>query len=257
MLQPSHPSGARARLIGGAWGLGLLLGGCNTAFGIDQLSYDGDGGAAPLPEHCSNGLRDQDQGEVDVDCGGPCPPCAIGARCSGPQDCASGFCPAQDGVCCDAPCDLTCEACLHSKTGGPDGVCDFVATALDPDPDHECTASAPATCGLSGGGCLPTLTACEMWSTQTLCSPTSCANGVAYGDGFCDGLGHCLAGTATNCFPYLCGAISCLLSCTASTECDPSYYCASPTCTPKLGTGAACTGGEQCLSGSCSAGYCL
>ncbi|MEM6290346.1 MAG: hypothetical protein AAGA54_03745 [Myxococcota bacterium] len=47
------------------------------------------------PDACRNGSLDP--GEVDTDCGGPCPACAAGAQCFAPADCTSGSC--LDGAC--------------------------------------------------------------------------------------------------------------------------------------------------------------
>ena len=61
-----------------------------------------------------------------------------GDGCTSGTECASGFCPGDDGVCCDGACDGDCEACLGSKTGGPNGTCAFVTNNTDP--DMECGA---------------------------------------------------------------------------------------------------------------------
>jgi hypothetical protein len=47
---------------------------------------------------CDDDTRNAD--EVDVDCGGSCNPCALGAQCGADTDCASGFC---DGALCADP----------------------------------------------------------------------------------------------------------------------------------------------------------
>ncbi|MCB9734190.1 MAG: hypothetical protein H6745_16460 [Deltaproteobacteria bacterium] len=56
---------------------------------------------------CSDSARNQ--GESDVDCGGPCDPCALGATCGGSADCATGLC--ADGLCANAA--PTCENALR------------------------------------------------------------------------------------------------------------------------------------------------
>jgi hypothetical protein len=48
---------------------------------------------------CADGVRNQ--GESDVDCGGPCTPCATRKTCNTWQDCQSGMC--QGGVCTTGP----------------------------------------------------------------------------------------------------------------------------------------------------------
>lgn len=44
---------------------------------------------------CSDGIRNGD--ETGIDCGGSCPPCAVGQACTKRADCASALC--VDGVC--------------------------------------------------------------------------------------------------------------------------------------------------------------
>ncbi|MCK4491510.1 MAG: hypothetical protein KAU03_02725, partial [Candidatus Altiarchaeales archaeon] len=69
-------------------------------------------------ESCSDGVRNQD--ETDVDCGGSCPPCGDGGNCSVDGDCVGGWCyngtcrtstcsdgiwgPGEEGVDCGGPC---------------------------------------------------------------------------------------------------------------------------------------------------------
>lgn len=65
----------------------------------------------------------------------------LGEPCTYDRQCASGFCNAQDSVCCDKSCDSTCEACVASKTGGSDGFCSYILAGTDPDdecPGGEC-----------------------------------------------------------------------------------------------------------------------
>jgi len=69
-----------------------------------------------------------------------------GEPCTGANECLSGSCPGDDGVCCDSPCTALCQACLQSKTGSPDGICDDVTAGTDP--DDECPG--PGSCNGSG-----------------------------------------------------------------------------------------------------------
>jgi hypothetical protein len=69
-------------------------------------------------------------------CGGPKDdgePCNVGAEC------ASGNCPPDDHVCCDAACTGTCESCLGAGTCGNDGTCAAVVAGTDP--DAECSGN--------------------------------------------------------------------------------------------------------------------
>jgi len=55
---------------------------------------------------CQNNITDPDNGETDVDCGGPyCDPCTDGANCSLDSDCASGYyCSESTGTCIEETC---------------------------------------------------------------------------------------------------------------------------------------------------------
>jgi len=73
--------------------------------------------------------------EVGIDCGGSCPACATGAKCSVGVDCASGVCKA--GACAPARCDdgvkngsesdvdcgKGCKPCELDRTCAADGDC--------------------------------------------------------------------------------------------------------------------------------------
>src|SRR5690606_9661399 len=53
----------------------------------------------PPAATCSDTI--QNGNESDVDCGGSCPRCLNTRRCTGPSDCASGYC--ASGVCQSCP----------------------------------------------------------------------------------------------------------------------------------------------------------
>ncbi len=55
-----------------------------------------------IPPHCGNGLMDEQEGESDVDCGGSCAPCSVGASCATGIDCKEGVC--NLGACQAATC---------------------------------------------------------------------------------------------------------------------------------------------------------
>lgn len=63
---------------------------------------------------------------------GTVPLAELGQACIQGADCATGSC--SDGVCCDVPCDGTCEVCDAT------GLC--VPRPAGSDPDHECGAPA-------------------------------------------------------------------------------------------------------------------
>ena len=103
---------------------------------------------------------------------------ALGVACAanGPADqCQSGNC--VDGVCCESACTGTCAACNFARTGVRNGQCAAVTANLDP--DNECAAQDPATCGnagvCNGNG------ACKKHPDGTACGSTCCDKGPGRG----------------------------------------------------------------------------
>ncbi|MCC6849252.1 MAG: hypothetical protein IT294_12185 [Deltaproteobacteria bacterium] len=101
---------------------------------------------------CSDGL--QNQGESDVDCGGPCAGCPPGGGCTTGADCTSGVC--ASGV-CQAP---TCS----------DGVQNQSET--DVDCGGPCAACPP------GGGCATGADCTSGVCIGNVCQAPTCSDGV-------------------------------------------------------------------------------
>ncbi|MFO0762735.1 MAG: hypothetical protein U0359_40230 [Byssovorax sp.] len=76
---------------------------------------------ACAPAKCDDGVKNQ--GEGDVDCGGPCPDkCVTGKTCSIPQDCVGGVCSA--GTCVPSCTDgLANQGESDTDCGGPCAPC--------------------------------------------------------------------------------------------------------------------------------------
>lgn len=180
---------------------------------------------------------------------------ASAAACTDSVQCASGFCPPQDGVCCDALCDNPCEACLGAKTGGADGACG--AVTINTDPDIECGTAPVTTCGANGTGCNGDKSApgCNAYPSATVCAPVACSAGEAQGVSLCDGQGTCVAPAKTSCAPYQCDGVNnvCLTTCKNNAECQNTHYCDTGTskCVVKKTNGNTCTSAGQCASGFC------
>jgi hypothetical protein len=89
---------------------------------------------------CQTSCTDNDDCDANSYCNtanGNCVPKKTnGDGCAEGAQCASGFCPTDDLVCCDAACDGTCESCLAANNGGTNGACGFVPDGDDP--DQEC-----------------------------------------------------------------------------------------------------------------------
>lgn len=119
---------------------------------------------------CTGGLACD---SVTKQCGPPKK--ANGQACDpggGGADCQSGSC--VDGFCCENSCGGTCQGCSAAKTGQSDGACAPIAGGTDP--DNECGAEAPSTCGrdgfCDGGG------ACRRHPDGTLCWSSCCTTGT-------------------------------------------------------------------------------
>jgi hypothetical protein len=101
---------------------------------------------------CTNKTRDGD--ESDVDCGGSCPGCAVGQRCSSRRDCASTTCdpgtrrcvpdPCHDGVRGGDETDVDCGGSCPRCADGHRCKVDFDCASDDCDPAQ--LACLPVTC---------------------------------------------------------------------------------------------------------------
>ncbi len=107
-----------------------------------QVCDDANGQPACVtPETCQDGIRNQD--ETDIDCGGTCAPCPEGAGCSGDDDCASGLC--RNGVC------LLCEPGQYRCRGNSLQVCSNDGQSWS-EQDH-CDFPAGEICDADAGRC--------------------------------------------------------------------------------------------------------
>ena len=127
--------------------------------GGDATGGGGAGGSAGatgtggFPETCSNGLKDED--ETDIDCGNLCAPCELGKGCAVPEDCSTKSC--QNMLCAVA----TCFDSIQNQTE-TDVDCGAAPCPLCLD-DKKCTG--PANCQSS---------VC----TDGKCAKESCDDGV-------------------------------------------------------------------------------
>ncbi len=174
-----------------------------------------------------------------------------GKGCTSASQCVSGNC--TDGVCCDQACDGVCQACSAAKKGqGTDGTCGPVVTGADP--DNDCSAEAPASCGQDGN--CDGAGACKKYGTTTVCGATTCSDSVTSTGHLCDGFGLCVDGTSTGCTPYKCSSGACGTTCATDTDCVSTHYCAGGTCVQKKVLGEACSNVQECASNFCVDGVC-
>jgi hypothetical protein len=158
----------------------------------NQAGMSGTGGDQAAGPSCSDGITNQ--GETDVDCGGPCGGCADGLRCNLSDDCMSQLCSQELCVaasCADlvkngdetdidcggacAPCrfgccvtDTDCESfvCLDSCCAAP-SCSDHTKNGSETDTDcggGECPACAAGSSCVEAPDCLSGLCSNERCS---------------------------------------------------------------------------------------------
>ena len=66
---------------------------------------------------CSNEVLDGD--ESDIDCGGSCPPCAVGQACAQDADCQSGMCDPDEGTCAASDEDADGDGVANGEDNCP------------------------------------------------------------------------------------------------------------------------------------------
>ena len=183
---------------------------------------------------------------------GACKPLGMpGLPCVDGLACVSGFC--VDGVCCDVACAGACEACSTAKKGqGADGQCGPIVAGVDP--DDECAAEPPPTCGFdgqcNGAG------SCARHAAGTPCAAGACDGTTQTNPSSCDGSGTCVAGAEVSCVEgYTCVAGACATSCADDTACAPGYTCdvAMKACELVMASGASSSTGSG-SSGSAASG---
>jgi hypothetical protein len=162
--------------------------------------------------------------------------------CEGEGECG-GF-PCVDGFCCDGPCDGECEAC---DLEGAEGSCAFAD--FGEDPDGECDADEPLTCGLTG--VCDGLGACEHFGDETPCDDgEACTTGDA-----CDGAGSCVGAAPSDCDPGP-GNQCCEAGCSSVSGCYTTEGDCPESCgANQLIVGQACAGcGPANAEGICGGG---
>jgi hypothetical protein len=172
---------------------------------------------------CSDGQKNGD--EADVDCGGSCAECPVGATCNAGGDCQNGECNA--GICQD----LTCT------NSAKDGA----------ETDVDCGGSECPTC-LNGLMC----------AAPSDCQSSSCEQGL-FGDICCGGAcsGSCFACD----LPFAEGTCSVLPSSfNGIPPCPVGQTCSGGVngcvATAKKTLGVACGSNGECHNNTCKGGFC-
>lgn len=190
----------------------------------------------PLARICTDNLPSV--AETDIDCGGGCPPCAVGKTCRDAQDCASGSC--IDGLCHVPTCDD------HVQNAGE----------ADIDCGGPCTACPP------GGHCQVASDCAERVCAKGFCQVPLCGDGVQNGTetgqgcgGECGPCGNgsgCTVNTDCNsmrCSELVCVAQDCTDTLLNNHETD--LNCGGPDCSP-------CAADKHCVMASdCQSSICM
>jgi hypothetical protein len=189
------------------------------AGGEDVGPADAAAGAGSRPEAASD-RAPESTAPVEPDGG----PAGLGQACSNGAACASGNC--VRGICCNNDCRQRCWSC-----GLPGALGTCTPAPAGEDPDDDCAAEAPSTCGRTGA--CDGAGNCSLHPMGTECRSSTCAAGVETAANLCDGTGRCTAG-ATRACPLV--------------ECTPAGQCAV-----ECSSSVPCSSGSQCVSGRCAA----
>ena len=209
-----------------------------------------------VPPSCSDNQRNQ--GEADIDCGGPCTtPCSDGLSCTSAEDCASGFCNAA-GSCALASCAdselngsetaIDCGgSCAPCPAGSACNVPEDCATRVCD--DGTCAAATcsdqvlnqdeiDTDCGGSCDPCPPGARCTQAADCrEEVCTPQGCDDGLA----LCCQPARCNDGVQNGTEPVTdCGLAPCPL-CPLGNPCTANAQCAS----------------NRCAGGSCALPLCL
>ncbi|HTJ84451.1 MAG TPA: hypothetical protein VL400_22185 [Polyangiaceae bacterium] len=226
-------------------------GGTTTQADPGDLPIDGDDCTLDL---CTGGTPSNPPSPAGTPCGngGTCDgagTCSAkhgnGSGCTADTECASGHCPAQDGICCASSCVGTCESCDAAKTGGTSGICSSIPSQEDP--DLECMTSN-ATCNGAGQ--------CAFVCGQTptpppLACPAECTGGCS--GGTC--VIACGTGNACQGANLVCpSGFACEVQCAGSGACgNATITCSDFYACDVVCSGGACSGLDVgCGTGACA-----
>lgn len=197
-------------------------------------------------------------------------------QCSGPNQCASGFC--ADGVCCNTACGEGCDSCATGtcttigagEAGSRPSCAPYLCNGTAASCPQSCDAGTQCVSGVqcingTCGGRLSNGQSCS-GGDAGVCSSGNCSDGVCCDTactGACDrcdlssGRGTCQltpGSTDAGCGALRCGATAaCPTTCTSTGDCSPGFFCSGTTCVAKRAAGAMCSTAEQCLAGVCTA----
>ncbi|HET6149345.1 MAG TPA: hypothetical protein VFH68_17545 [Polyangia bacterium] len=167
----------------------------------------------------------------------------LGQSCTMGNQCASGFC--ADGVCCNAACNRSCEACSTTGTCG-------LVTGTPRTGHAPCTGSD--MCASTCNGSSPT---CVLPPATTSCRSQVCSAGTLTLAATCGGADTCPGVTTRSCAPFACAsATACATTCGGNqTVCN--NVCVDTTVDKQNcgGCRIACESYQYCHAGKCTPTY--
>ncbi|HYJ11620.1 MAG TPA: FG-GAP repeat protein, partial [Polyangiaceae bacterium] len=191
-----------------------------AVFVFAPCSSDAD---CKAPDHC----------ESDGACH---PPKANAASCESATECDSGFC--ADGVCCNAACQGSCEACAETEQlGRCVAISGEARGEREPCRSHE----------LCGGRCDGISRACTYAPRRTPCDSSCVDEGELISS--CDGSGRCIEGTPRGCGQYACRDRACRGFCEDDDDCSGAAICVSATCVTLIVPACSEDGSESITEG--------
>jgi hypothetical protein len=189
---------------------------------------------------CSNNIKDN--GETDIDCGGPnCPPCGDFKACLQNSDCV-------DKICANNSC--AAPQCNDGVQNGTETDIDCGGGTCPPcGPGQKCVASTDCKGGQCGGTCIPNCNDGVQNNDETdVDCGGSCPMGCPVGEK-CNGDPDC-ADSACDKNSNLCVASQCSDHRQDGSETDVD--CGGPSC-PGCATGQNCMFDTDCASSACDA----
>lgn len=226
---------------------------CKRANGAGGAGGASNTGGAPSGD-CTNEI--QDGAETDIDCGGPCTPCALGEGCSSDTDCGTRECGAASKLCepcVDGGCDLG-SYCDQANSG----------TCLPAKPIGEACTGASGECheDCVDGYCCENLCSGE-------CKSCDGAHNIGGLNGRCDNIkegenpdGECAqwcSGFGNGCVVCGDGMVGPLEGCDDGNTDDCGHCtadCSGGTSAGPCANGIGCVVPNDCLSQNCSGGVC-
>ncbi|MDC3984826.1 MopE-related protein [Polyangium jinanense] len=172
-----------------------------------------------------------------------------GSACSTTGECLSNFC--ADGVCCNAACTGTCDACSIAAGGTTDGTCGDMIPGLE-DTNATTVCSGANACGPSGTCVNNKKENGQSCTMANDCASGQCVEGVCCNSACTGTCQSCsVTGNVGMCSPIPAGQPDNVPAntCTGTSACDGAGTC-------EKANGQTCSTPDECGSGNCVDNVC-